>query len=78
MGFGGPAYPRGYENMGIDKRERWERPGARRRRPRAVGRTPGIERAHEAGSRQRQSRGRCGSGSSSSGSTLIHSEEDDA
>jgi hypothetical protein len=26
IGFGGPAYPRGYENLGIDKRERWERP----------------------------------------------------
>lgn len=26
IGFGGPAYPRGYENLGMDKRERWERP----------------------------------------------------
>ena len=26
MGFGGPAYPRGYKNMGIDSREEWERP----------------------------------------------------
>jgi hypothetical protein len=26
MGFGGPAYPRGYKNMGIDARERWECP----------------------------------------------------
>ncbi|MBV8950301.1 MAG: gluconate 2-dehydrogenase subunit 3 family protein, partial [Actinobacteria bacterium] len=26
IGFGGPAYPRGYENLGIDKRERWEFP----------------------------------------------------
>ena len=26
MGFGGPAYPRGYKNMGIDRREGWERP----------------------------------------------------
>jgi hypothetical protein len=26
IGFGGPAYPRGYENLGIDKRERWEVP----------------------------------------------------
>jgi hypothetical protein len=24
IGFGGPAYPRGYKNMGIDKREPWE------------------------------------------------------
>ena len=26
MGFGGPAYPRGYKNLGLDRRERWERP----------------------------------------------------
>ena len=26
IGFGGPAYPRGYKNLGIDARERWERP----------------------------------------------------
>jgi hypothetical protein len=25
MGFGGPAYPRGYKNLGLDKREPWER-----------------------------------------------------
>ncbi len=24
IGFGGPAYPRGYKNIGIDKREGWE------------------------------------------------------
>jgi hypothetical protein len=24
IGFGGPAYPRGYKNVGIDARERWE------------------------------------------------------
>jgi hypothetical protein len=24
MGFPGPAYPRGYKNMGIDSRERFE------------------------------------------------------
>jgi hypothetical protein len=24
MGFGGPAYPRGYKNVGLDKREPWE------------------------------------------------------
>jgi len=24
MGFGGPAYPRGYKNIGLDKREPWE------------------------------------------------------
>jgi hypothetical protein len=26
IGFGGPAYPRGYANIGLDKREHWERP----------------------------------------------------
>lgn len=24
IGFGGPAYPRGYKNMGVDAREEWE------------------------------------------------------
>jgi hypothetical protein len=24
IGFGGPAYPRGYKNLGIDRRENWE------------------------------------------------------
>ncbi len=24
IGFGGPAYPRGYKNIGVDKREPWE------------------------------------------------------
>ncbi|UIJ34313.1 gluconate 2-dehydrogenase subunit 3 family protein [Allobranchiibius sp. GilTou73] len=24
IGFGGPAYPRGYKNVGLDARERWE------------------------------------------------------
>ena len=26
IGFGGPAYPRGYKNLGLDRREPWERP----------------------------------------------------
>lgn len=26
IGFGGPAYPRGYANLGLDKREHWEVP----------------------------------------------------
>ena len=25
IGFGGPAYPRGYSNLGLDRRESWER-----------------------------------------------------
>jgi hypothetical protein len=28
IGFGGPAYPRGYKNAGLDKREPWEVPEA--------------------------------------------------
>jgi hypothetical protein len=24
IGFGGPAYPRGYLNLGVDRREKWE------------------------------------------------------
>lgn len=28
IGFGGPAYPRGYKNFGIDRREPWEVPEA--------------------------------------------------
>jgi hypothetical protein len=24
IGFGGPAYPRGYKNLGLDRREPWE------------------------------------------------------
>jgi hypothetical protein len=26
IGFGGPAYPRGYKNIGVNRREPWERP----------------------------------------------------
>jgi hypothetical protein len=26
IGFGGPAYPRGYKNIGVDRREPWETP----------------------------------------------------
>jgi len=26
IGFGGPAYPRGYSNIGFDRRESWEKP----------------------------------------------------
>ena len=33
IGFGGPAYPRGYENIGLDRREHWERPEADPRDP---------------------------------------------
>ena len=26
IGFGGPAYPRGYANLGLNRREHWEQP----------------------------------------------------
>jgi hypothetical protein len=33
IGFGGPAYPRGYKNARVGGREPWERPDARPRNP---------------------------------------------
>ncbi len=33
IGFGGPAYPRGYKNLGLDAREPWERPERDARNP---------------------------------------------
>jgi hypothetical protein len=49
MGFGGPAYPRGYKNMGLDSRERWERPESDAEDPvRWADRRESAERAHEA------------------------------
>jgi hypothetical protein len=39
IGFGGPAYPRGYKNLGLDRREPWEVPDAQPERdPLAIGR----------------------------------------
>ena len=38
IGFGGPAYPRGYKYLGLGAREPWEVAGARRRGPGPVGR----------------------------------------
>jgi hypothetical protein len=43
IGFGGPAYPRGYKNIGIDRREPWERPEHDAADP-----IPWIERAENA------------------------------
>ncbi|MCU4183103.1 gluconate 2-dehydrogenase subunit 3 family protein [Acidiferrimicrobium sp. IK] len=43
IGFGGPAYPRGYKNMGVDRREGWERPEVDARDP-----VPWAERREEA------------------------------
>jgi hypothetical protein len=38
MGFPGPAYPRGYLNLGVDAREKWERADAAATDPAPVGR----------------------------------------
>ncbi len=43
IGFGGPAYPRGYKNLGLDAREAWERPERDARDP-----VPWGERAAQA------------------------------
>jgi len=47
IGFGGPAYPRGYKNIGLDKREPWERPNRSAHDPIPDIRT--VEQARRAG-----------------------------
>jgi hypothetical protein len=37
IGFGGPAYPRGYKNIGVDKREPWEVRDRVNREPTEIG-----------------------------------------
>jgi hypothetical protein len=51
IGFGGPAYPRGYKNIGLDRREPWERPGRGARDP-----IPSVRQA----TRQRRERAETG------------------
>ena len=47
IGFGGPAYPRGYKNIGLDRREPWERPETDARDPvRWARRTEAARRTH--------------------------------
>lgn len=48
IGFGGPAYPRGYKNLGLDRREPWEVAERDARDP-----VPWVERAEAARSRHR-------------------------
>jgi hypothetical protein len=50
MGFGGPAYPRGYKNLGIDRREPWEVAEVQ-----PVDPVPWIERAESARRRHSES-----------------------
>jgi Gluconate 2-dehydrogenase subunit 3 len=78
IGFGGPAYPRGYKNLGIDARERWEYPDLDASDPVPwAHRRESAERAHEQGLGGRPN----GKDSDSDGpiqaSTLIHPEKDD-
>jgi hypothetical protein len=51
IGFGGPAYPRGYENIGLDRREHWERPEHDPRNP-----EPWAQRVERARRRHREGR----------------------
>ena len=39
IGFGGPAYPRGYKNLGFDRREPWEVAEQQRRDPHSLARS---------------------------------------
>ncbi len=50
IGFGGPAYPRGYRNLGLDRREPWEVPDRVHRSPTGWGdRVEQARRGHAAG-----------------------------
>lgn len=53
IGFGGPAYPRGYQNLGLDRREHWERPEREARNP-----VPWARRVEQARDRHLDSLGR--------------------
>jgi hypothetical protein len=52
IGFGGPAYPRGYKNVGLDKRESWERPERGARDPVPVVRAAERRRQRRPGGRR--------------------------
>ena len=57
IGFGGPAYPRGYKNLGLDQREPWEVAERRRRRSRSRGRdgpSGAARRRHDAEAARRR------------------------
>jgi gluconate 2-dehydrogenase subunit 3-like protein len=46
IGFGGPAYPRGYRNLGLDRREPWEVPDAHPNRDPLSAAVAGGSRGH--------------------------------
>jgi len=49
IGFGGPAYPRGYKHLGLDAREGWERPERDARDPVPWGQRAAAARADHQG-----------------------------
>lgn len=77
IGFGGPAYPRGYKNLGIDARENWERPEFDAQDPVPwADRVESAKRAHEKRSGDNQSSKHSSSvPHASKPSTLIHLED---
>jgi hypothetical protein len=62
IGFGGPAYPRGYKNYGIDRREPWEVPDHDDRSPTGRGEQVEQARRRHAAVRTRQLRAEHGPG----------------
>lgn len=56
IGFGGPAYPRGYKNLGVDAREGWEVPDQDGRDPVPWGSRRETARARHAAAMRRQVR----------------------
>jgi Gluconate 2-dehydrogenase subunit 3 len=72
IGFGGPAYPRGYKNMGVGRREEWERPEIDAADP-----VPWADRREQALRAHEQRRGGANQPKPSEVTTLIGSEETD-
>lgn len=76
IGFGGPAYPRGYKNLGIDARERWERTELDARDPVPwAQRREAAKRAHASAFGEEGSAERRHAGSPPDGSTAPAAEE---
>ena len=55
IGFPGPAYPRGYNNAGVGKREPFETPDAHHQRRRRTTRPPVLRRISISGHQRRRS-----------------------
>jgi hypothetical protein len=72
IGFGGPAYPRGYKNMGVDRREEWERPEIAAADP-----VPWADRREQALKAHQQRSGGTKKRTPPEATTLIGSEETD-